>query len=212
MRSAGFSLAAVGQRRRIFARKQQHRVPVRGLVLACAVVAASIGAAGLVQFAASFSTPAQATQQEATQRETTQPETTQAGATQAGAAPQPRPVLLADRNVAVVDGETLRLSGQVVRLDGVAAPHRGDACRVATDCAGAAVVRLADLVRDQRVACTVRGQDGAGRAVARCQAGGTDMSRAVVASGWALAAAGQSDLAAAERSARMAHLGLWAAQ
>jgi endonuclease YncB( thermonuclease family) len=34
----------------------------------------------------------------------------------------------------------------------------------------------------------------------------------VVASGWALAAAGQSDLAAAERSARMAHLGLWAAQ
>lgn len=187
MRSAGFNIAAVGQRRRIFARKAQRRLPVRGLLLACAVVAASIGGAGLVQFIASLSTQAQA-------------------------APQPRAALLTDRNVAVVDGETLRLSGQVVRLDGVAAPHRGEACRVAADCAGAAVLRLADLVRDQRVACTVHGQDGAGRAVARCQAGGTDISRAVVASGWALAAANQRDLAAAEQSARSAHLGLWAAQ
>jgi endonuclease YncB( thermonuclease family) len=120
------------------------------------------------------------------------------------------PAALASENVAVVDGETLRLSGHVVRLEGVAAPRRGEACRLATDCAGAAASRLARLVRDQRVACTVDGADQVGRAVASCQAGGTDINRAVVASGWALASVNSPGLKQAEQTARAQHLGLWA--
>jgi endonuclease YncB( thermonuclease family) len=125
-------------------------------------------------------------------------------------APAPRSLALAGENVAVVDGETLRLSGRVIRLDGVAAPRRGEACRLATDCAVAAASRLANLVRDQRVACTVHGADTVGRAMAVCDAGGTNINRAVVASGWAFASAASPGLKEAEQTARAAHLGLWA--
>lgn len=118
------------------------------------------------------------------------------------------PAAITGENVAVVDGETLRLDGQVVRLDGVAAPLRERDCAAAGDCARSAALQLAALVRNQTVACTVTAADQAGRALARCHAGGTDINRAVVASGWAHAA--RADLKPAEDRARARHLGLWA--
>ncbi len=110
-------------------------------------------------------------------------------------------------NVAVVDGETLRLDGRVVRLEGGAAAQRGRSCGVAEDCAGRAALQLVALVRNQAVDCTVGRADPAGRALASCRAGGTDINQAVVASGWAQAA--RADLKPAEDRARAAHLGLW---
>ncbi len=118
------------------------------------------------------------------------------------------PSALAAEDVAVVDGETLRLDGRVVRLAGVAAPKRGDACASTPDCGGRAALQLADLVRNQTVACQVGRADTTGRAVGDCRAGNTDISQAVVASGWA--AASRADLKPAENRARAAHLGLWA--
>lgn len=123
------------------------------------------------------------------------------------AATQP-PDAVTGENVAVVDGETLRLDGRVIRLDGVAAPLRGYGCAVAGDCAGRAALQLASLVRNQTVACTMAQADESGRATASCRAGSTDISQAVVASGWAHAA--RADLKPAEDRARAAHLGLWA--
>lgn len=122
-------------------------------------------------------------------------------------APLP-PDAVAGENVAVVDGETLRLDGRVIRLDGVAAPLRGHDCAISGDCAGRAALQLASLVRNQTVACSMARADNAGRAIASCRAGGTDISQAVVASGWAHAA--RADLKPAEDRARAAHLGLWA--
>lgn len=192
MAPARFHRAAVGQRRRIFNGKpHRRRVNWRALLLAGGLGATSlcVGLAGASvarlahsQFAGVF--PA------------------------ATATPVARSMTLAGENAAVVDGETLRVAGHVVRLAGIAAPQRGEACAQGVDCAGAAALRLASLVRDQRVACVLTGNDDVGHHTATCRAGGTDLGRAVIASGWAVAKA--DDLRQAEREARLAHRGLWA--
>ncbi len=125
------------------------------------------------------------------------------------AQPGPERIEADASQVAVVDGETLRLSGQVVRLAGVEAPSRGDHCRNGADCGGAATSMLASLVRDRRIDCRLNGRDGMGRPFAACDAGGQDLSRALVASGWARAQSGSPALADLELRARRQGSGLW---
>ena len=112
--------------------------------------------------------------------------------------------------IAVIDGETLRLDGLVIRLGGVEAPTRGDLCRGGADCGGAATSALAALVRDRRVECRLAGRDRLGRRFATCDANGTDLSRAIVANGWARAQPGVPELADLELRARRQGTGLWA--
>jgi endonuclease YncB( thermonuclease family) len=121
--------------------------------------------------------------------------------------------------VAVVDGETLALDGHVIRLAGIEAPVRGDTCpgrpghedQPGTDCGGAATSALASLVRDRHVDCQLSGHDRFGRPYAACDANGTDLSRAIVAAGWARAQPETPDLADLELRARRQGAGLWAA-
>ncbi len=124
--------------------------------------------------------------------------------------PMPDHVQADADQVAVVDGETLRLDGHVIRLAGVQAPVRGDTCRDGADCGGAATAALASLVRDRRVECKLSGHDRLGRPFAACAADGTDLSRAIVASGWARAQPDTPPLADLELSARKHGAGLWA--
>lgn len=126
------------------------------------------------------------------------------------APPPPTHVAANASGVAVIGGDTLRLDGQVVRLLGVEAPDRGDRCVGGLDCGGAATTALAGLVRGRRVECALDGHDAAGRPYAACEANGTDLSRAIVASGWARAKPGAPDLADLELRAREQRTGLWA--
>ena len=118
----------------------------------------------------------------------------------------------APEQVAVVDGETLRLQDTVIRLQGLAAPPRGFSCRVSdgsvSDCGDAAATALAALVRGHRVACRLNGRDPAGLAQGRCEAAGTDLNRALVMAGWARAL-DTSGMSEAESEARSAGRGLW---
>ena len=113
--------------------------------------------------------------------------------------------------VAVVGGDTLRLDGHIVRLTGVEAPNRGDSCKGGADCSGAARSALAGLVHDREVDCSLSGQDNQGRPYADCAADGLDLSRAIVASGWARAEQNHPMLAELELRARRQGAGLWAA-
>jgi endonuclease YncB( thermonuclease family) len=112
--------------------------------------------------------------------------------------------------VAVIDGGTLRMDQQVVRLLGVDPPARGESCGPAADCGRAAANALAGLVRERPVSCALRGQDGTGRPLGVCDAAGTDLNRAMIAAGWGRASTERADLHAAESSARARRIGLWA--
>jgi endonuclease YncB( thermonuclease family) len=119
---------------------------------------------------------------------------------------------VAPEQVAVVDGETLRLQDTVIRLQGLAAPPRGLSCRGAdgsvSDCGAASATALASLVRGHRVACRLNGRDPSGLAQGRCEAAGTDLNLELVAAGWARAL-DASGMGAAESAAREARRGLW---
>ena len=129
-----------------------------------------------------------------------------------GTTPAPEHMSAEAAAVTVVDGETLRLGTQVVRLRGVDAPSRLDLCRGGQDCGGAAAVALAALVRDHRVECRLTSRDRQGRPLGTCESNGADLSRAIVASGWARAGAGAPGLADLELQARQRGAGLWAAR
>ena len=126
------------------------------------------------------------------------------------APPGPEQLRADPGQVAVVDGDTLRLGTQVIRLSGVEAPSRGDTCSGGSDCGGAATSALAGLVRDRRVECHLSGHDRQGRPYGACDANGVDLSSAIVASGWARAQHDRPGLADLELHARQRGAGLWA--
>ncbi len=121
--------------------------------------------------------------------------------------PEPRVIAAAANQVAVIDGDTLRLGGVVVRLSDLLAPARGQTCAAGPDCGGLATAALAALVRDRAVECRVSGHDGMGRPAGRCQADGADLNTALVATGWAQA--DTAALAGAETEARTHKRGIW---
>lgn len=128
----------------------------------------------------------------------------------------PATTLTADAaQVAVVDGDTLRLRDTVIRLRGVAAPARGTGCGQASgapvDCGGRASVILAGLVSHGPTECRLDGRDASGRPLGLCRSGGVEINRAVVESGWATAEPDQPALDVAEHAARAQRRGLWAA-
>jgi endonuclease YncB( thermonuclease family) len=116
--------------------------------------------------------------------------------------------------VRVVDGETLALDGQVLRLAGVRAPSRGQICHDAAgreyDCGAAAAAALARLIAGRDVECRIQGRDGMGRPLGHCRAGGADLNASLVADGFVLAGAGSGALQALEAAARAGKRGLWA--
>ncbi|HEY0418791.1 MAG TPA: thermonuclease family protein [Acetobacteraceae bacterium] len=115
--------------------------------------------------------------------------------------------------VAVVDGDTLRLHDTVLRLEGLTAPRRGQSCDdgagASFDCGAAASAALAARMHGRRLSCELRGRDRTGLTVARCDAEGLDLGEAQVAAGWARAQGEAPGLAAAEAEARGASRGIW---
>ncbi len=88
-------------------------------------------------------------------------------------------------DVAVVDGQTLRLRDTVLRLAGVSVPQRGVTCTSRTgavfDCGAEASRKLAALVQGQDVICRYDGRDKASFLQGHCSAGDTDLNRAMIA-------------------------------
>lgn len=114
--------------------------------------------------------------------------------------------------VAVVDGETLLLNETIVRLFGVSAPARGQACDGGGDCGAASASALAALVRDRDVTCQLAGRDREGFARGICSVAGTELNRAQVAQGWARVRGEAPALEDAQAAARAARLGIWRGQ
>jgi endonuclease YncB( thermonuclease family) len=129
-----------------------------------------------------------------------------------GSAPNDRNWRAEAHAIRIVDGETIGLGERIVRLEGLAAPGRGEACRLASgeafDCGGAAAAALTRLVAGRPVACRIVGQDGFGRGLGQCDAAGADLNRIMVGTGFAIATGGA--LRGSEAAARQTAQGLWA--
>jgi len=129
-----------------------------------------------------------------------------------GSAPSDRQWHAPGAAVRIVDGETIGLGDRIVRLVGVAAPARGDACRSGSgqgfDCGAAATAALTRLVAGRDVTCRIVGQDGFGRGLGDCDAAGAALNKTLVGQGFARATS--DALRSDEASARSAARGLWA--
>ncbi len=113
----------------------------------------------------------------------------------------------------VIDGDTLDIAGQRIRLHGIDTPEKNQTCQIEGmpwACGIAAWGELVQLLAGKDVSCETRDTDRYGRAVAVCSADGQDINAAMVAQGWALAYRQFSDdYVGQEGKAREAGLGMW---
>jgi endonuclease YncB( thermonuclease family) len=118
-----------------------------------------------------------------------------------------------------IDGDTLRIGEARVRLDGIDAPESDQPCTTKTRpimtfaCGSSAAGKLRALTDGAVVRCVANGTDKYGRTLATCYAGDTDVGRAMVRAGWALAYRRYSArYGLEEAAARLEELGLWATE
>lgn len=118
--------------------------------------------------------------------------------------------------VRVIDGDTLAIGAEHVRLFGIDAPERDQTCDRdgrPWDCGRDATRALTALVGKGRLVCEVQDRDRYGRAVSVCAADGTDLAEALVEQGAAVAYRRYSlRYVAAETRARARRLGVWSGQ
>lgn len=131
-----------------------------------------------------------------------------------GSAPREQDWSALAAEVRIVDGDTLRLGDRTLRLSGIDAPERGQACADGNgrpfDCGAAAAEALSRLVNGRSVLCRVHGRDRFGRGLGVCTAGGSELNTGLVTAGWALSYGDDLPLQAMELAARLAGRGLWA--
>lgn len=120
----------------------------------------------------------------------------------------------------VIDGDTIEVAGQTIRLAVVDTPEAGQSCDVngkPVACGAAASFRLENMLAGREVRCDHRGAISHGRAVADCHVDGTSVTLTLLAEGigkidsrylheWPDRAAGWER---AQDNAAAARLGLW---
>lgn len=114
----------------------------------------------------------------------------------------------------IIDGDTLEIHGQRIRLHAVDAPESRQTCQRANGsswrCGAEAARALDAFVGRATVSCTRKDVDRYGRLVARCSARGQDLGAWMVREGWAVAYRRYGKAYVGEEdAARQARRGLW---
>ena len=113
----------------------------------------------------------------------------------------------------VVDGDTLEMEGQRIRLFAIDAPEGDQLCyREAENwpCGQVAADKLGSMIGSSELICRGEEIDQYGRLLAVCMIAGLDLNRLMVAEGWALAFRRYSDIYSGdEAQAQAARLGMW---
>lgn len=123
-----------------------------------------------------------------------------------------------------IDGDTIELAGQRIRLWGIDSPERSQTCEaggwmlpslpwqpMTYECGRDATASLAALLRGRSVSCAVKERDRYGRTVAMCSTEAGDLGAAMVRQGQAVDYARYSKgrYAAEQQAAKAEKLGIW---
>ncbi len=112
----------------------------------------------------------------------------------------------------VIDGDTIEIHEQRIRLHGIDAPEAGQACSKADGaswpCGRQAALALSGFLGTQTVRCVPNGTSY-DCLVAVCEIGGIDVAAWLVRKGWAIASARHSLAYADEEEARETGLNIW---
>jgi endonuclease YncB( thermonuclease family) len=114
----------------------------------------------------------------------------------------------------VIDGDTIDIHGQRIRLHGIDAPEKGQPCFDAGQqpyrCGQKAAMALDEFIGGSSVTCEEQDVDRYGRIVARCMVRGQSINAWLVRKGYAMAYRKYSgDYVPEETEARNAHRGVW---
>ncbi len=116
----------------------------------------------------------------------------------------------------VIDGDTLEVQGQRIRLHGIDAPESRQLCRLdgkPWQCGRDVAAALAEKIARRPVTCEDLGRDRYKRIIARCAVAGEDIESWMVVNGWAVAYRRFSlDYVGQEADARAARRGIWASK
>ena len=114
----------------------------------------------------------------------------------------------------VIDGDTLEIHRQRIRLHGIDAPESGQFCEKDGKqyrCGQQAALALADKIGRATVRCEQRDIDRYKRIVAVCRLGGVDLNAWMVRQGWAIAYRQYSrDYVGDESTSQAEKAGIWA--
>ncbi|HMF26674.1 MAG TPA: thermonuclease family protein [Pseudolabrys sp.] len=113
----------------------------------------------------------------------------------------------------VLDGDTIEISGRLIRLFGIDAPENGQTCTIKRKpfrCDQAATSALVDKIGARVVECEPKDLNIYNRTVSVCFVDGENINAWMVARGWALAYRQYStDYVPQEERASKAKLGMW---
>ncbi|MGH6861463.1 MAG: thermonuclease family protein, partial [Phyllobacterium sp.] len=110
----------------------------------------------------------------------------------------------------VIDGDTISIRRQHIRLKGIDAPELAQTCGTPAKpvpCGQVSRQSLVRLIGGRQVRCIQEGRDRYERVLARCFVGEVELNGAMVAMGQAIA---YGDYRTVELQARMKRVGLWA--
>lgn len=117
----------------------------------------------------------------------------------------------------IVDGDTIKVSGNTVRFDGIDAPEKRQQCRDSMgetyNCGVVATEALRSKIGESSVFCEQVEEDYYGRIIGTCYLGELDLNGWMVRQGHALAYREYSDkYIPEEQEAREAERGIWAGE
>jgi endonuclease YncB( thermonuclease family) len=117
----------------------------------------------------------------------------------------------------VLDGDTIEIAGERIRLHGIDAPELAQTCMAergsSWSCGIDAATALADIVTDKIVECVRKSKDKYGRTIAVCAVAGHDISATMTCRGQAWAYREFSaDYAGHEVDAKTRRAGIWRAE
>lgn len=115
----------------------------------------------------------------------------------------------------VIDGDTIEIHGERIRLDAIDTPESRQLCRHADGapwrCGQKSALALSDFMGRSTIRCEPRGRDRYQRTIAVCFKSGVNLNAWMVEQGWAVAFRKYGiDYIDQEDKARLARRGVWA--